>query len=208
MKYFLILTIFFLLNAGLNAWEDCPYNIVDCTGLCGSFVDKNEDGLCDHSQPQPESLNLTGDAGTVDESTQISTSENVEDSLSQDLIEVTEVDESDAASEWLWIKKSKYHLIPITIILTCLYLISRLLCKKSILSSSAHKKIWNFLLFIFFIICSLSSIFLIVQINFQLVLNLPFNLLFIHVESGIAMMIISIFHITWHGSYIKKFLKK
>lgn len=208
MKYLLIITVFFLLNVGLNAWEDCPYDIVDCTGLCGSFVDSNEDGLCDHSQSPPESSNLVEDTGSGDEYSRISTSENVEDSLSQDLIEVTELDQSGAPSNWLWIKKSKYHLIPITIILTCLYLISRLLSKKSVLSSSVHKKIWNFLLLISFIICSLSSIILIIQINFKVVLNLPFNLLFIHVESGIAMMIISVFHLTWHGSYIKKFLKK
>ena len=37
------------------AWDDCPKGLVDdpYPGACSRYVDTNDDGICDHSQPEP-----------------------------------------------------------------------------------------------------------------------------------------------------------
>jgi len=39
-----------------DGWDDCPRGEVDCEypGLCNRYIDTNNDGICDHSQPAPE----------------------------------------------------------------------------------------------------------------------------------------------------------
>lgn len=100
-----------------------------------------------------------------------------------------------------------YPLIPITIVLTILYLITYFLSKFKVITSFNHKKIWNILLTISFLISGLLGILLIIKINFNLVIPLPFNILFWHVNIGIALFVISIFHIIWHWPYFKNVLK-
>jgi len=47
-------------------WNDCPRGEVNCTGECANFVDTNNDGFCDHSQPEPTvvAVNLTEEVQT------------------------------------------------------------------------------------------------------------------------------------------------
>jgi len=102
--------------------------------------------------------------------------------------------------------KTVYHLLPISLLLILLYLISHILSKKKIISIVNHRRIWNILLLITFLISGILGILLIVRINFGLVIPLPFNILFWHVEVGIAMFVISIFHISWYWAYFKNIL--
>ena len=97
-----------------------------------------------------------------------------------------------------------YYLMPISMLLIMLYLITFISSKKKIISVVNHKKIWNILLLISFLISGLLGILLIIKINFGTSIILPFNILFWHVEAGIVMFVICIFHIIEHWHYFKK----
>ena len=61
-----------------------------------------------------------------------------------------------------------YHLIPISLFLIIIYLITYTLTKKKIISIINHKKIWNILLLISFLISGILGILLIIKINFNI----------------------------------------
>lgn len=105
------------------------------------------------------------------------------------------------------IKRRVYHLLPITLILIFLYTLSSFLIKKKIISLAIHRKIWNFLLLISFLISAGSGILLVIEINYSLKIISPSNILFFQVEAGIAMTVISVFHIIWHWPYFKKLFR-
>ena len=56
-KLFTIFLLFTLLNLSF-AWDDCPFGKVNCTypGECGRYIDTNNNGICDHSEPSPITL--------------------------------------------------------------------------------------------------------------------------------------------------------
>lgn len=101
---------------------------------------------------------------------------------------------------------SHYHLIQIFVILTLFYIISLFLINKKLLTLATHRKIWNILLLITFLISTILGILLIMKINYNWQIPIP-NSLFWHVEAGIAMTIISFFHILWHWRYFQNMLK-
>ena len=96
-----------------------------------------------------------------------------------------------------------YHLIPISLFLIILYAITRILIKKKIISVVNHRKIWNILLLISFLISGILGIVLIIEINSGTKFLLPFNILFWHVEIGIVMFIICMLHIVERWNYFK-----
>ena len=51
-----ILAGFVFLPSATQAWDDCPYGMVNDTypGSCPHYVDTDGDGICDHSQLPPE----------------------------------------------------------------------------------------------------------------------------------------------------------
>ena len=101
-----------------------------------------------------------------------------------------------------------YHLLPISIIFVILYFITFILSKKKIISAVIHKKIWNILLLISFLISGMLGILLIIRINFSTIIILPFNVLFWHVEIGTIMFIVCILHIIERWHYFKNLFKK
>ncbi len=165
------------------AWDNCPYDKIDCPapGDCNRYIDTDNDQICDRSQLAPEDR----DAETIN-------TQAIED---KNLI---------AANKQ---NKTTYHLLSISLILILLYLITHILSKKKIISIVNHRKIWNILLLITFLISGLLGVLLIIEINFNITVPLPFNILFWHVEVGIAMFVISIFHTFWHWTYFKRMLK-
>ena len=66
-----------------------------------------------------------------------------------------------------------------------------------------HRKFWNILLLITFLASGILGILLVIRINLGIAMLLPFNIMFWHVEIGIAMVVISIFHTLWHLPYFK-----
>lgn len=97
-----------------------------------------------------------------------------------------------------------YHFIGISVVLLVLYLITHILSTKKMISVSYHRRIWNMFLTLTFLVSASLGILLVLRINYGWVYNIPFNMLFWHVEASIAMAVISIFHIIWHWPYYKK----
>lgn len=95
----------------------------------------------------------------------------------------------------------KYHLILIFGALLGLYLISSLLHRYGEIRKSTHRKIWNSLLLITFLVTGLIGIFMVLQLNYEFSIPWFRSLLYWHVEFGIAMASISFFHVWWHWKY-------
>jgi hypothetical protein len=56
-KKLLVASIMVLsLSSTVMAWDDCPKGLVDdpYPGECSRYIDTDNDGICDHSQPAPE----------------------------------------------------------------------------------------------------------------------------------------------------------
>jgi len=100
----------------------------------------------------------------------------------------------------------EYNFILITIISIIIYLGSYFYFKDDLI---LHKKVWNVLLLITFIITALTSIVYLFKLDLQV--NFGISMAFIsfwHIEIGLVMTIISIFHALWHLTYFKYAFKK
>jgi hypothetical protein len=94
-----------------------------------------------------------------------------------------------------------YYVSPIAIAFLMVYILSFGLYKTKRMRFATHRKIWNVLLLATFMITGVMGLVLAVRLTYAAPFVLPFNLLFWHVEAGIAMTLISIFHLSWHMSY-------
>lgn len=281
MKSFLLtlalgLSLFFPWS--VLAWDDCPFDETECTGECGAFIDTDNDGICDRSQPAPEDRAVsTSFVNTEDEISLINLDQPLvsgiepiaETVATEDLIsgtdlktmtvaEVAEVYGIDAkayaealgdylnskvkSTDAFQILKDNYGLEPsaakdiavglqtgvpfvpvedevtelshtydmgpIFGALVFFYVLTHVLSKKNKISIATHRKIWNILLTLTFLASGLLGILLVIRINFGISIPLPFNMLYWHVEAGIAMTAISIFHIIWHWPWYRGLVSK
>lgn len=105
-------------------------------------------------------------------------------------------------------QKRPYHLIPISVSLFALYIVSLILVKVDLYRKATHRKIWNIGLIVAFLVSAISGILLAIFINNQAPPENYRLWLKYHVDFGIAMTIISVFHILWHLNYFKTILVK
>lgn len=182
-KMICILLLLILIPSAVLAWDDCPRGEVDCPspGECNRYIDTDNDKTCDRSQLAPEN--------------RIEETANTQEINNKNLI----VNNSQ--------NKMTYHLLPISLFLIFLYLMTYLLSKEKIISVIIHRKIWNILLLISFLISGVLGILLIIKINFGIKNVLPLNVLFWHVEIGIVMFVICVFHIIERRHYFKNLFK-
>ncbi|MBT4209793.1 hypothetical protein HON36_00605 [Candidatus Parcubacteria bacterium] len=187
MKNIILTVLLFIIFPLISfAWDDCVHGEINdpYPGNCARYIDTDNDAICDHSQP-----------ALVDRKDDIKVVTAIE--IEQDFD--NKVDKKQISGI--------YHLIPIALPLFVLYILSHILSKKRIISVINHRKFWNLLLLISFVISGGLGILLIININFNLNIPLPFDMLFWHVEIGIVMFAITICHISWHLSYFKNILK-
>jgi len=94
-----------------------------------------------------------------------------------------------------------YHVVAISCTATILYLISYLFYRIGYYSLPVHKKLWNYILAIVFLLTAIAGIFLALQVSYKW--NIPFikTVLKYHVEFGIGMTFTGLFHLLWHRSY-------
>ncbi len=105
-------------------------------------------------------------------------------------------------------KRAKvYPIIPITFIIVILYSLTYILSKKGKISLAKHRLIWNLVLLFSFLISGILGILLALKENVGLIIPIPFNILIWHVNAGIVMVVVSIFHIAWHWPYFKNIFK-
>lgn len=105
-------------------------------------------------------------------------------------------------------KAKPYDLILISFITFVLYSITFILSKLNLLRKIYHRRIWNFILLLTFLLSCLLGFFLVIQINYDFVMEWFRTVLYWHVQIGISMTIISIFHIFWHLKYFQNIFKK
>lgn len=89
-----------------------------------------------------------------------------------------------------------------------LYIISIFLVKFKKITLFNQRRFWNFVLLVTFLVSGILGLILAVSIDQKI--NLPWYLSFLnlHVKFGIAMSLVSIFHLIWHLPYYKTILKK
>ncbi len=188
-----ILFILTMILSSLTLAVNCPSGLVnDSYPSCGLYKDTNTDHVCDLSQEQQANINLQNNNQQITQTneaiiTYSVASENIFSNL---------------------FKTRRYNFLGVSIILLLIYSISFLLSRFNKITVITHRKIWNLMLLITFLVSAILGIFLVIQINYGIIFRLPFNMLYWHVEAGIAMTIISIFHIIWHWKYYLTILKR
>lgn len=127
--------------------------------------------------------------------------ENAEPDLSAPVMNEDDTNMEESSS------KSPYHLILISLLTLGLYALTFILAKANVMKQATHRKLWNVLLLIFALVSCLLGFFLVIQINYDVKMDWLWTVKFLHVEAGIAMTIIAIFHILWHANYWKSLFK-
>lgn len=105
-------------------------------------------------------------------------------------------------------QKKPYDLILISALTIGLYALTFILVKANVLKKTTHRKIWNSILLITALVSCLLGFFLVFQINYGWKMEWFWKVKYYHVEFGIAMTIVALFHIFWHMNYWKSLFKK
>ncbi|MFA6201337.1 MAG: hypothetical protein WC679_13125 [Bacteroidales bacterium] len=229
MKTKLVLSLLIiLLSIAYNTQAQCPKGKTNCEGECGRFIDENGNGNCDLAEKTQQELNKDKKESKEKESKEIviPKTDNVDES--SDVVEdgqetqTTEEDgivqlgnekvveakvEEVVVPEEVKDKEKPYRLIGITIITLACYFFTMLLVKTGKIRKFVHRKIWNILLLLTFVMSCLLGFLLVIQINYGVLKSLYVSNLKLHVEFGIAMTIIAIIHILWHLPYFKKLFR-
>jgi hypothetical protein len=99
----------------------------------------------------------------------------------------------------------EYGLVTLFVIFLVTYLITKILALKKKITPLTFKKIWNLILLILFIICGVSGILLVLKEEMGIVVPLPFNLVFVHVQAGILMVFAGFAHIIERWWFFKSY---
>jgi len=100
-----------------------------------------------------------------------------------------------------------YQTIPILSVLIIMYFISILLVKTQKITLFQQRRFWNSVLLITFLVSGLLGLILAISIDQKFTFDWYLNFLNLHVKFGIAMSIVSIFHLLWHLPYFSSILK-
>jgi hypothetical protein len=169
----------------ISAYDDCPYGVKDdpFPGICGRYIDRDNDGICDHSQSEPVVGELP-DSQSSSES-QSATIEGVPLQENQNLVK----------------------LVISFIIIIIVYILLHYAAKAKILSKAKERLIWNILLLIFFLPSVLTGIFLILMVSFPFLRDFGLLFLDLHNVTSYFFMWISAYHIIVHTRYYIKGIK-
>ncbi|MBU0761465.1 MAG: DUF4405 domain-containing protein [Candidatus Altiarchaeota archaeon] len=102
----------------------------------------------------------------------------------------------------------KYNLVEWILFLSLSYLGTLILSKRERITCLTHRRVWNVALLIAFLVSAVLGVLLVVRINYGIVFPQWINILYWHVEAGIAMAVISVFHILWHWQYFVCIVKR
>jgi len=95
----------------------------------------------------------------------------------------------------------EYYFGTILFITILCYIITFIISKKKIIKERTHRKIWNIVLLFSFLIMGIFGILLTIKVQYGISVPNISRIVFLHVEAGIVMSIVSIFHIIWHLKY-------
>ena len=100
-----------------------------------------------------------------------------------------------------------YQVIPILSILIVLYILSIWLVKTKKISLFSQRRLWNFILLITFLVSGTLGLILAISIDQKINFAWYLPFLKLHVKFGVAMSVVSIFHLIWHLPYFSTILK-
>jgi len=103
---------------------------------------------------------------------------------------------------------NSYHFLLLFFLIFGFYFLSYYLLKIKKITLITHRRLWNIILLISFIFSGIIGLILALSIDLKLSLSWYRSFLWIHVESGIIMTLISIFHIFWHLPFFLNLLSK
>ena len=180
-------------EAATGSWDSCSKGRVNCyyPGDCNSYIDTNRDSICDRSEANQQ----TSSSSTIYGTTSTSTG-------NQDIVDTGNSTESTAAIAG----RSSYNFIPIVIGSIILYSITWIMSARKIITQVLHRRIWNVVLLVSALISIIPGAILTINIDLHTRIPLPFNLRYWHVEAGIMLGIVALFHIIWHWRYFAKVL--
>lgn len=230
-KIFLFIIVGLLLYSTAVA-QTCPRKIYDCRGLCGMYVDQDGDHYCDYSYWSNALLQKRQHCvDSIAASAALAAEKRCADSLArihkgaQDKATTPREAVLPTAAERIDEKavrspehvlspapvqqtspmpaKPKYDVILLFVATLALYLFTFFAARRDVIKKSTHRKIWNGILLLTFLVSGLLGLFLAIQLNYNFKLSWFATLLYYHVEFGIAMAVISIFHVLWHLKYWK-----
>lgn len=95
----------------------------------------------------------------------------------------------------------KYNLLPLAALIAVIYAVTFMLTRKGKIALTDHRRIWNTVLLISFLTTAVLGIILVLRVNYGIFLETPFTQLYWHVETGIVMAVVSVFHLLWHWRY-------
>ena len=101
-----------------------------------------------------------------------------------------------------------YQTIPIIMVLLIIYIITILLVKSKKITLLTQRHFWNIVLLITFLVSGILGLILAISIDQKINLSWYLQFLRLHVKFGIAMSIVSIFHLLWHLPYYSSIFKK
>jgi spermidine synthase len=100
-----------------------------------------------------------------------------------------------------------YPLIPVSVITILAWFTTFLFARWEIFSGKSHRKFWNILLLVTFLVSGLLGLLSVVKVNYKLEIPHYDQYLQWHVAFGIGMVFISLFHLSWHLKYYFSFQK-
>ncbi len=101
-----------------------------------------------------------------------------------------------------------YHVIGTGFTIILLYSISFFFYRIGYYSLQFHRKLWNSILALAFLITAAAGIFMALQISYKWDIPIIKTVLKWHVEFGIGMALTGIFHFAWHLSYFGKIFNR
>lgn len=199
----------------------CPWNEVNCPGKCGRFFDADGDGFCDYGRVEKPTDTIKKDEKNISkesnikptkDKTQTNKTNNQNPDFSFDRFSfISSLNKSclrplpEAVTKP---QKRRYNFFLIAGIVTAGYLFSSWLVFKGKIKKHQHFKFWNLMLLLTFLVSGILGFLLVFQINYNWQLGWIKDFLYYHVQFGIAMGWISIFHIWWHRKYFLAYFRK
>ena len=96
---------------------------------------------------------------------------------------------------------NSYHVIILTLLVLAAYAATYFLTKQGKIKLMAHRRLWNKVLMVSFLVSGLLGLLLAAVIEFGWTIAWYRGFLWLHVEFGIVMALVSLFHIAWHWRY-------
>jgi len=103
---------------------------------------------------------------------------------------------------------SSYNFLLLFFLTLLIYFLSLFLVKIKKISLITHRRIWNIILLVSFLISGILGLILAFSIDQKISIGWYVPFLWFHVEFGIIMALVSVFHTFYHLSYFKNILKK